>query len=77
MNKIITQSNSPGLFTENINFIIEKTKYGTFKCQSKIKNRQLIQSLFKEYKNSIFCEIGVFAGINLFANYIHNNMLYI
>jgi len=68
-NHIIKKSDNPGLFTDNVGFILEKTKYGTFECQSRFRNRKLIQSLFIEYKNSIFCEIGVFGGINLFANY--------
>lgn len=69
MNNKILKLNNPGLFINNVPYLIEKTKYGNFKSQSKIRNRKLIQSLFKEYPNSIFCEIGIFGGINLFANY--------
>lgn len=60
---------NPGLITTEVEYGIENTKYGNFECQSRIRNRTLIKSLFNEYKNSIFCEIGVFGGINLFANY--------
>ena len=62
-------TDNPGLFIDDVHYSVEKTKYGNFETQTKIRNRTLIQSLFKEYKNSIFCEIGIFGGINLFANY--------
>ena len=63
------QKDNPGLFLKEIPFLIEKTKYGNIKCQSRSRQRQLIQSLLPNYTNSIFCEIGLFGGINLFANY--------
>ena len=66
---IISSKDNPGLFTNEVGYIIENTKYGNFECQSHFRNRNLIKSLFNEYKNSTFCEIGIFGGINLFANY--------
>lgn len=63
------KNDNPGLFTDEVLYSIGKTKYGDFECQSNINNRKIFKKLVKKYSNGIFCEIGLFGGINLFANY--------
>ena len=50
-------------------YLMEKTPYGTFECQSSPHNRKMIGELIETHPHGDFCEIGIFGGINMFALY--------
>ena len=62
-------NSAPGIISKEIPFLREKTKYGVIKCQSRSRQRELIESFVPKYPNSVICEIGLFGGINIFALY--------
>jgi hypothetical protein len=69
--ELVTKTKAPGLFGDHPIYILEKTQYGDFECQSSISNRNYFKKQIDKYsdKNGLFCEIGVFGGINLFNLY--------
>ena len=48
-------NSAPGIISKEIPFL-EKTKYGVIKCQSRSRQRELIES-FVSYPNSIFTKL--------------------
>jgi len=69
--ELVEKTLNPGLFGEKPIYEIEKTPYGDFECQSSNVNRRYFKSIINKYydENGIFCEIGLFGGVNLFSLY--------
>lgn len=69
--ELVSKTLNPGLFGDKPIYSIEKTPYGDFECQSSTYNRLYFKSIIDKYydKNGIFCEIGLFGGVNLFSLY--------
>ena len=69
--QIISTQQAPGLFGAKPTCHSEGTPYGSFDCQSSLLNRENFRAWINKYKDDdgIFCEIGVFGGINLFSLY--------
>jgi hypothetical protein len=69
--ELVKNTNNPGLFGEEPIYSIEKTPYGDIECQSSLDNRHFFKEQINKYSDDdgIFCEIGVFGGVNLFSLY--------